>query len=62
MKIEVLDVNDNRPTIEILTQTTSVDLTTPSGFNIATFTVNDKDTFVNGQVYTQFYLDIHIIL
>ncbi|KAM9455732.1 protocadherin gamma-A11-like isoform 18-T18 [Clarias gariepinus] len=49
--IDVLDINDNKPTINILSMSSSISEESRSGTVIAMIKVNDPDSGANGQVY-----------
>ncbi|XP_053097300.1 protocadherin gamma-A3-like isoform X28 [Pangasianodon hypophthalmus] len=48
--IDVLDINDNKPAITILSMSSSISEESPSGTVIAMIKVNDPDSGANGQV------------
>ena len=50
VKVRVLDVNDNSPTVNVQDFTASIDLTTPTSFVVPSLKVDDADTGENGQV------------
>ncbi|XP_046717044.1 protocadherin gamma-C4-like [Silurus meridionalis] len=49
--IDVLDINDNKPAITILSMSTSISEESPPGTIIAMIKVNDPDSGANGQVH-----------
>ncbi|XP_030648010.1 protocadherin gamma-A2-like [Chanos chanos] len=49
--IDILDINDNKPTINILSMSNSISEDSPIDTVIAMINVNDPDSGVNGKVY-----------
>ncbi|XP_076875496.1 protocadherin gamma-A11-like isoform X37 [Brachyhypopomus gauderio] len=50
VNIDVLDINDNKPTINVLSMSSSISETSPSGTVVAMIKVNDPDSGINGKV------------
>ncbi|XP_078509588.1 protocadherin alpha-10-like isoform X7 [Lissotriton helveticus] len=56
--VEVVDLNDNAPEVEVTSMSSQVKEDAQPGLVIALFSVTDKDSGVNGQVHCQIPIDL----
>ncbi|KAJ1128049.1 hypothetical protein NDU88_006437 [Pleurodeles waltl] len=60
--VEIVDLNDNAPEVEVTSMSSPVKEDARPGLVIALFTVTDKDAGVNGQVHCQIPSDIPFVI